>query len=490
MPETTSPVPSGTTPPTGSGLQVRSRIILLTVSLAALALAVAGFVLWVSSTSQTDHSIDETLKRTVREFTGWANEAVDPNTGERYPSTAALLDGAMRNEVPAETEAIVAFQGGQLAFVQGLRTLDIRPDTEFLQHVSPITEGNEIVISTYRSPKTEYRFAVIPIQVGETPPGSLVLVFDRTAEHQEVRNLMQTFLWTSVAALSVATLAGWLLAGRMLRPIRELREVSATITERDLSRRLPVRGSDDLSELAKTFNSMVDRLESAFSSQRQLLDDAGHELRTPITVVRGHLELMDPQDPQDAADTRELAIHELDRMHRLADDLVLLAKTEQPDFVRTRLTDVGDMARETFDHMRRLGEREWRMARTASGMFEIDEQRIVQGWLQLAANAVKFSDTGTAIEVGSALVGRELQFWVRDSGIGITEDKLGTIFERFNQADASRGGAGLGLPIVAAIAHAHGGQVDVASMPGVGSTFVMRIPAAPPSAASAPQAVE
>lgn len=473
----------------GPGLQVQNRIIVLTASLAALALVVAGFVLWASRTDQVDSALDENLQRTVAEYSRWLRqEARDPATGDRYADTSLLLDAALRQEVPAENEAIVGYLNGRLAFVQGARTLDLRDDPRFLAHLGPLTLDDQITLRTYTypesrvlfaQPEAQYRFAVVPIVVEGSAPGALVLAYDRLAEHEDVRTLMQTFLWTSVAALSVAALAGWLLAGRMLRPIRELREASAAITERDLSRRLPVRGTDDLSELARAFNAMVDRLEGAFSSQRQLLDDAGHELRTPITVVRGHLELMDPNDPSDAAETRDLAIHELDRMHRLADDLVLLAKSEQPDFVQPRPTDVGDLTNEVFVHMQQLGQREWELAGAASGMFPLDEQRIVQAWLQLAANAVKFSEPGSRIEVGSGFSGGELQLWVRDAGTGITEDKLGTIFDRFNQADSSRGGAGLGLPIVAAIAHAHGGTVDVASLPGTGSTFVLRLPPQP-----------
>lgn len=454
----------------GSGLDVRSRIIVLTVSLAALALAVAGVVLWLSRTDQVDNEIDATLERTAAEFTEW----VHASSG--FPDTATLLRESMRNEVPAENEAIVGFLDGNLFVVQGTITLNLLDDPEFLEYAGPLTAQDSAHLYTHSTEATEYRFAVVPIRVGDTAPGALVLAFDRTAAHEDIRNLMWTFLWTSVAALTVAALAGWLLAGRMLRPIRELRDISTTITERDLSRRLPVRGTDDLSELARAFNGMVDRLERAFSSQSQLLDDAGHELRTPITAVRGHLELMDPNDPKDAAETRSLAIHELDRMHRLADDLVLLAKSEQPDFIKVRLTDVGDLTKETFVHMRQLGDREWVLSETAEGMFPLDEQRIVQAWLQLAANAVKFSEDGSRIEIGSGSTPGEVQLWVRDSGIGVSEEKIGTIFGRFNQADSSRGGAGLGLAIVAAIAHGHGGRVDVASLTGVGSTFVLRIP--------------
>src|SRR5699024_1575767 len=113
----------------------------------------------------------------------------------------------------------------------------------------------------------------------------------------------------------------------------DLRTTAARISDTDLTTRIPVAGNDDISVLATTFNNMLDRLAEAFASQRRLLDDAGHELRTPLTIIRGHLELMDPADAADAAETQELALHELDRMHRLADDLVLLAKSEAPDFI-------------------------------------------------------------------------------------------------------------------------------------------------------------
>src|SRR5699024_2917573 len=135
----------------------------------------------------------------------------------------------------------------------------------------------------------------------------------------------RTYALVAAAALVVLAAVAWVLAGRLLRPVRALREAAEQISDTDLSRRIPVTGTDDLSELTRTVNDMLARLETSFRSQRLLLDDAGHELRTPITIVRGHLEVMDPADPDDAAATRELALSELDRMHRLTDDLVLLA---------------------------------------------------------------------------------------------------------------------------------------------------------------------
>lgn len=460
-------------------LQVRERIILLTVGLAALVLMLAGATLWLTQSDQVDRQLDATLERTSVEFVRFAEERVDPDTGEGFTSTERLLYNAMRAEFPAEHEGIVAFLDGELTYVQETLTLDVSADHEFVRAIAPATLGDRSFISTLRTPTTEYRYAVLPIQVGEDVRGALVIAHDRTASHARIGELMRTFGWTSAGALLVAAVSGWLLAGRMLRPITELREVSATITEHDLSRRLPVRGDDDLSGLARDFNGMVDRLERAFQSQRQLLDDAGHELRTPLTIVRGHLELMDPHDPVDAADTRTLALGELDRMHRLTDDLVTLAKSESPDFVRLRQTDLGDLTAETFAHATTLGDREWELTESADGEIVVDRQRLIQAWLQLAANAVKFSDPGSRIALGSALDGDELRLWVRDSGIGISAEKIGSVFDRFSQVDGSRGGAGLGLPIVAAIAEAHGGEVEVTSTVGVGSTFLIRIPTRP-----------
>jgi len=265
--------------------------------------------------------------------------------------------------------------------------------------------------------------------------------------------------------------------------VRELRAAAREISETDLTRRIKATGNDDLTDLTVTFNGMLDRLEEAFGTQRQFLDDAGHELRTPITIIRGHLELVDTMDPSEVAATRALVLDEIDRMARLVDDLIVLAKSRRPGFLAPVAVDVGGLTDEMADKMRGLGERHWRVDARADGHTVLDPQRITQAVLQLASNAVRFTTEGDVIALGSRMSSTTVAFWVRDSGTGITAAEQERVFERFQRGsntsvDRARPdeGSGLGLSIVAAIAHVHGGSVHIDSTPGKAATFTLTVP--------------
>ena len=138
-----------------------------------------------------------------------------------------------------------------------------------------------------------------------------------------------------LAVLLLGSLLAWRLADRVVQPVTELTRTARAISEANFSGRIPARGHDEVAQLASTFNEMVDRLERAFASQRQFIDDAGHELRTPITIVRGHLELID-DDPQAREETLALVLGELDRMSRIVDDLLLLDEARAARLPRPR----------------------------------------------------------------------------------------------------------------------------------------------------------
>jgi two-component system OmpR family sensor kinase len=281
----------------------------------------------------------------------------------------------------------------------------------------------------------------------------------------------------AVVALLLVTVGAWMVASRLLRPLRHLRETAQVINDSDLTRRIPTTGNDDITELAETFNAMLDRLETSFTNNRRSLDDAGHELRTPITIIRGHLEVVNLHKPDDIATTRTLVLDEIDRMARMVDDLVVLSRADQPDFIRLEQTDAGVLTDDVLDKVRALGDREWRLDARAGGSVLADPQRITQALLQLTKNAIAHTDSGDEIAIGSRHDGNRACWWVRDTGTGIAAGDTERIFERFQRGEqASRvDGSGLGLSIVTAIMRAHQGEVSLTSEPGVGSVFTLTV---------------
>jgi signal transduction histidine kinase len=290
---------------------------------------------------------------------------------------------------------------------------------------------------------------------------------------------MQTYV--VVALLSLLVITGFAAAqsGRLLAPLRTLRETAEEIKDSDLSRRLPESGNDDITALTRTFNRMLDRLEAAFVGQRRFLDDAGHELKTPLTVLRGHLELLDVGNPEEMAETRALLLDEVDRMSRLVGELILLAKSDRPDFVALRPVDLTGLTVDTLAKARGLGDRTWTLDETASVAVPVDEQRLTQALLQLCDNAVKHTGPGDEIAIGSSYDGAAARLWVRDTGPGVRTEEREQIFERFGRGDVSEHdeGFGLGLSIVRAIVRAHDGTVSLEDEQPHGARFVITLPA-------------
>ncbi|HEX2403600.1 MAG TPA: HAMP domain-containing sensor histidine kinase, partial [Acidimicrobiia bacterium] len=270
----------------------------------------------------------------------------------------------------------------------------------------------------------------------------------------------------------------WVVAGRVLEPLRLLNQTARTITETDLTQRILVRGDDELAGLARTFNEMLDRLQQAFATQRAFIDDAGHELRTPITIIRGNLEVSG-DDPDEWQGAKPLVLDELDRMGRIVDDMLLLAKAEQPDFLQLGPIDLAEFTEEVAAKVRPLADRDWKLEEKAHVVIDADRQRLTQAMVNLARNAVQHTAPGDLIALGSSANGGAARIWVRDQGPGVALDQHDLIFKRFARGRGSRrasDGAGLGLSIVRAIAETHGGRVELTSAPGFGATFMLVLP--------------
>jgi signal transduction histidine kinase len=240
-----------------------------------------------------------------------------------------------------------------------------------------------------------------------------------------------------------------------------------------------VTSNDEVSQVATTFNDMLDRLESAFIAQRQFIDDAGHELRTPITVIRGHLEVLG-EDPVEREETLALVMDELDRMGRIVNDLLLLAKAQESDFLSLETVEVRSLITEVHAKARSLATRQWTLEAERSGIIVGDRQRLTQALMQLAQNAVQHTTEGDTVGLGAAMHNNEARFWVTDTGPGVPLEEQERIFERFargRNGHRQSEGAGLGLSIVLAIAEAHGGRIELWSRPPAGATFEIVVPA-------------
>jgi signal transduction histidine kinase len=220
------------------------------------------------------------------------------------------------------------------------------------------------------------------------------------------------------------------------------------------------------------------KLESLLERQERFLHDASHELRTPVTIARGHLEVLARTAP-DAGTSVGIPLEELGRVERILERLLLLARADQPDFVEREEIELDHFLEDVFMRWSEVAPRAWRLGPLAHGTLDADPEQLRIALDALLENAVKYSDRGDAIELASHARGGEIAIEVTDEGIGVPEEALARIFDRFARADAARtrshGGVGLGLAIVDTIVKAHGGRSSVRRRPD-GSTFCIQLP--------------
>ncbi|MDQ1128123.1 cell wall metabolism sensor histidine kinase WalK [Microbacterium sp. SORGH_AS_0888] len=338
--------------------------------------------------------------------------------------------------------------------------------------------AHEPVLGTVDTRAGVVRFVAQPLGVpGDPAQGIYLRAVGMDEELAPLYASILTFALSGLVVLTVLGVAGWFVTGRLLSPLQRLREAADAVTFDDLGARVPETGDDEFADLSRTMNSMLERLELSVDSQRQLLDDIRHELKTPITIVRGHLEMMDVADPVDVAGTRDIGIAELDRLTRLVEDIDLLSSAQDDQF-SMRPIDLSVLTEHVGELVAAIPGHPFTVTRRGRGVLVGDSDRLTQAWLQLAENAAKYTPPGSPVEIGSECDGDEARLWVQDHGPGIPPAARRRIFHRFDRADTHRsvGGSGLGLAIVDAIAKAHAGVCTVTDTPGGGATFTIRIP--------------
>jgi signal transduction histidine kinase len=459
---------------------VRTRVVVAYVVLLAGALGVASMVVRQVLLARVDRQIEQSLAQEVEELRRLA-QGTDPSTGEAFgPDAQAIFDVFLARNVPADGEAFFTLVAGRPYASSAGAQAPLLADRDLVQGWSRLVEPDRSTVSTEAG---EARTLAVPLltAVGTTS-GTFVVAFFPAGAQAEVGDAVRVMLVVSLFTLALSSLVAWSIAGRVLQPVHELTATSRRISGRDLTARFPVEGDDELSELGATFNEMLDRLETGFAAQRAVLDDIAHELRTPITIVRGHLELLG-DDPIERAETVALCTDELDRMGRYVNDLLVVARARQPDFLQPEPVDVGELVEGLLARCRTIAERDWVIESApppGSLWLYADADRLTQALINLAQNAAQHTEPGSLIALGAGAAGATVRLWVRDTGPGIDPEVRDRLFLRFSRSTGSRErrpeGTGLGLAIVQAVATAHGGRVDVVSEPGQGATFALILP--------------
>jgi heavy metal sensor kinase len=457
-------------------MTIRARITVWYTLVLAVTLAIAGAITYAAVRQQIERAGDASMSSTAHTLAaGLADEA-----GE---SSGVL-------EVRSANELLTEFRDHERAIV--LLTPDGR---EFAGHGTPVDPALLHRLATTRAfgfrNAATVRLLLEPLRVGNQA-FVLVIAQSLAAQQETLADLRKAMLITAPLALLVASLGGYVLARKSLAPVVRMSAKARDISATNLSERIEVvNARDELGELAATLNALLARLDESFAAQRRFMADASHELRSPVTILQGELDVTLSRDDRDAADYREsleVMRRSVRRLTRIVRDLFLLARSDAGDVPLKRETlYLGELVSQTVRAYRTVA-----AEREVTLIAECDEELVVSGdedLLQrmtgnLVENAIRFAPRGTEVLIRCTAAGNQARIEVRDRGEGVPDELRERIFERFFRVDRARGatpttagsGAGLGLPIARWIAVEHGGALRLEQSDSTGSLFVVTLP--------------
>jgi two-component system OmpR family sensor kinase len=451
-----------------SRIPLRVRLALAFGLAMAVVFAVVGSLLYVRLGESLLEQVDEGIEATA----------------ESLASLARSSDGDLSNVQLSIEEGFVQVlgPGGR---IQTIPPLGGRTITEVeKQRVSSGT----YFLTRESMPDLEGEPARLRVSTLELEGGTATLVVGASLEDRQeaLDGLLAQLLVVGPVALLLTSVGGYFLAGAALRPVEAMRRRASEISSERADRRLPLtRPNDEIRRLGETLNEMLGRLEAGLARERRFVADASHELRTPLTSLRTELELAlrRPRSQAELADALRSATEEVERVVRLAEDLLVLARADDGrlplsmsnHFVRELLDAVAGR----YDSQAALQGRPIEVEAPADWICIGDRLRLEQALGNLVDNALRHGEG--AIRLEALREDGTIAFRVSDEGAGFPPDFLPHAFERFSRADVARSeaGAGLGLAMVDAVARAHGGTAGAENLPGRGVAITIRVPAAP-----------
>jgi signal transduction histidine kinase len=296
----------------------------------------------------------------------------------------------------------------------------------------------------------------------------------------------QFLLAGTIAGVISLVIARWLARG-MTQPMRDMATAARAMETGDYTRRVRTRSRDEVGQLAVAFNRMSAELEVLEQSRRDLVANVSHELKTPITAIRAHLENLADGVEEPNRETLQVMLAQTERLGRLVDQLLDLSRLESGE-VPLHLEPVAlpRLVARVFSEIsvgRSVTDIELRADIPEGTLVDADEERLHQVIFNLVDNAVRFTPPGGSVTVAAEPAGDRVNVSVIDTGVGIAPEHLPRLFERFYRADAARsrdgGGTGIGLAIARSIVEGHGGRISATGEPGLGATFTFDLPAVP-----------
>jgi signal transduction histidine kinase len=431
------------------------------------------------------NQISEREQRSLQESLAAYLQFVQQEMGaaEGYSSAQlqTLMKEFLRSELPEDDHFMISIVDSKFHAASPVALPPpLQPGSPLMVAWERSTSAHQGTIDTDDEQVGSIVFHTQPLVLGGRVRGVFVAAITTGGEIREATELIHLLSRIFLALLLISFLVYWHVASVLLAPLTRLAAATRSIGTYNLNVRVPEEGFGELSDISRSFNAMLNRLEALIIAQRDFLRDAGHELRTPLTVIRGHLELIpNERNEADRRQTVELLLDEIDRMSRLVNELSLLAHSERPEFLHCRPFALNAFTYEVFRKASSLVGRRWHLVNRGTGTLEADCDRLTQCLMNLVQNAVRHTGPQDHIEIGSQRdADGTVRLWVSDSGSGIEPGLQNRIFDRFVRGPTlpDEPGAGLGLSIVKSIMAAHGGTVNVTSTPGQGSTFTLLLP--------------
>jgi two-component system, OmpR family, sensor kinase len=469
-------------------MTLRSRLVAALVILLLVGLAGFGVVTYGLYARTQYQQLDEQLRSAIDPVSGQLLDKVGL-VGEHQsgPSNASTKSPQGRPGVVAPTGSYAELHDAAGALVSGARVQV--GSTENAPDLSGTLPGKGKV-ATVGSESGSGSWRVTTADAFGQPGYTVVVALPVSSVTRSLNRLVLIEALSGLALLTAVAAGAWFILRRGLRPLENMALSARSINAGDLSQRVsPADGRSEVGQLGLALNTMLGEIETSFTERdatearlRRFLSDVSHELRTPLTSIQGFAELFRlgiDNDHVDQGVIMRRIEQESARMKRLVEGLLLLARLDETRPVQTESVDLSVLAADACsDAAATDPTRAIRLDAPVPVVVAGDRDHLRQAVANLVSNALKHTPGGTALEVSAHVEGSTAVIVLRDHGPGLTEEALAHVFDRFWQADAARvgSGAGLGLSIVAAIAHEHGGTATVANHPSGGATFTLTLP--------------